>query len=123
MYHIPVQALSQNQAWKGRRYKSPEYRQYQQTINAYLKTLQLPKLKPKEEYFLLYEFGIPTRQDASNCVKLFEDILSDHLGTNDRYVMQFHCRKVITKREDCYIKFDVFTCPYEFDRACSNTEL
>lgn len=122
MYHIPVQALSQNQAWKGRRYKSPEYRQYQQIINAYLKTLQLPKIKPKEEYFLYYEFGIPTRQDASNCVKLFEDILSDHLGTNDRYVTEFFARKVVTKREDCYIKFNIFTSSYDLLQAI-NTEL
>ena len=117
MYHIPIQALSQNQAWKGKRYKSPEYRQYQQSINAYLTMLHLPKLKPKEDYYLYYEFGIPTRQDASNCVKLFEDILSDHLGTNDRYVSGFYCRKVITRKEDCYIKFNVFTNEYDLIQA------
>lgn len=123
MYTIPVQALSQNQAWKGRRYKSPEYKQYQQTVHAYLSTFSLPKVKPKEKYYLFFEFGIPTRQDCTNGIKIFEDILSDHLGTNDRYVFEIFARKVVmSKKEDCYIKFNVFTNSYDLLQVI-NTEL
>lgn len=125
MFHIPIQALSYNQAHKGKRYKSPDYRQYQQIIHAHLLALkpQLPKIKPKQDYYLHFVFGIPYRQDASNGIKIFEDILSDCLGVNDRDVKALFCRKVVTKKEDCFIKFDVFTEEYDLLRSINDEEL
>ena len=122
MYTINMQALSQNQAWAGRRYKTNAYKEYTEAIKMYLSTFQLPKIKPKEKYYLYFVFGIPSRQDCSNCVKLFEDILSDYLGVNDRDVYALYSRKVATAKQDCYIRFGVFTSEHELIQAI-NTEL
>ena len=112
MYVINLQPLSQNQAWSGKRYKSSQYRQYQQDITAYLRTLSLPSIQPKEKYYFYFEFGIPYMQDLSNGIKLLEDIISDYLGINDRDVDSIFCRKIITKKIDAYIKFNIFTDEY-----------
>ena len=117
MYTIPIQALSQNQAWSGRRLKSRAYKQYENDLKTYLLTLDLPKLKPKQPYYLFLIFGIPKQQDCSNGIKLFEDILSDFLGINDRDVGSLYVRKEVTKKSDCFIKFNIFDNEYDLIRT------
>ena len=116
MYKLDIQALSQNMAWVGKRYKSKAYRQYQQDVKTYLLTFDLPKIEPKEPFYLWFEFGLPSRCDLSNCIKLLEDIIADHLGVNDRDTMKLHGQKVITKRSESYIKFDIFTDKQSFSQ-------
>ena len=123
MYYIPMCALSQNQAWAGRRYKTSAYKEYSEAIKIFLNTFHLPKIPPKEKYYFIFEFGVTVRQDLSNCLKLLEDLISDHIGTDDRYVGAIFCTKVVVpKKKDCYIKFNIFLSEHELIQAI-NTEL
>lgn len=123
MYYIPIQPLSQNLAWGGgRRFKSKRYQDYEPAIKSYLHTFTLPKINPKEEFYLYLEFGIPYRQDLTNGIKLLEDIIADHLGVNDRDVMGVFCRKIKTKKADCFIRFNVFLHEYDLIKAIQNNE-
>ena len=122
MFHIPLQALSINQAHAGKRYKSNLYRQYQQDVNLYLATLDLPKIEPKKPFFVYYVFGIPRLQDCTNGIKLFEDLLADHLGVNDRDAMMVVAEKIVTKKSDCFIQFDIFNTRHELLHAITNGE-
>ena len=70
-----------------------------------------------EPFYLYLEFGVPKQQDASNGIKLFEDVLCTHMGLNDRNVMAIFLRKVVTKRKECYIRFDIFEHEYDLYHA------
>ena len=117
MYQIDIQPLSVNRAFQGRRYKTPEYNQYSIVINAFLARLQLPRIPDGQPFYLYLEFGISKLQDASNGIKLFEDVLCSHMGINDRNVMALFVRKVVTKKKDCYIRFNIFEHEYDLHEA------
>ena len=116
MHRIDLQPLSQNQAWKGRRYSTSEYKLYADRLRLEFRKLDLPKIDPKQRFCLFYEFGITDRQDVSNGVKCFEDQLCKYLGVNDRKVVAFYCRKKIVKRPDQYIRFQIFADEYSLLR-------
>ena len=116
MHRIDLQPLSQNAAWKGRRHISPEYKLYADRLLLEFRKLDLPKIDPKQRFCIFYEWGITDRQDNSNSVKLFEDQLCKYLGVNDRKVMAFYSRKKIVKRQDQYIKFQIFAEEYDLLR-------
>ena len=117
MYQIDIQPLSVNRAFQGRRYKTPEYRDYTMVVNALLAKFQLPRIPKGEPFYLYLEFGIGKLQDASNGIKLFEDVLCEHMGINDRNVMGLFVRKVVTKKRDCYIRFNIFEHEYDLYHA------
>ena len=117
MYQIDIQPLSVNKAFQGRRYKTREYNQYSMVLSAFLARLQLPKIPEGEPFYLYLEFGTTKQQDASNGIKLFEDVLCEHMGINDRNVMAIFVRKVITKRSDSYIRFNIFEHEYDLLQA------
>ena len=43
MVHIDIKPLSVNEAWQGRRYKTPKYKQYQETLLWLLPKIKIPK--------------------------------------------------------------------------------
>ena len=114
MFQINTKPLSQNQAWKGKVYKSKAYKDYEQIIKVHLMTFKLPRIRPNTPFYLFLEFGTPRYQDCSNSIKLAEDIICRHLGVNDNYVMAIFSRKVITKKQDSYIRFNIFEQQSDF---------
>ena len=123
MFQVNIQPLSINKGYTGRKFKTEEYKKYERDLKLYLCTIKLPKVKPRQKFYLYLEFGIPTRQDVTNGIKLLEDILTAHMGINDRHTMAVYCRKVITRKEDCYIRFNVFTSEYELIEEVKNGEI
>ena len=124
MFEIPIQPLSQNLAWgSGRRYKSKSYREYEIQIKKYLKKLHLPKIKPKEPFYLYFEFGIPYMQDLSNSLKCVEDICCDYLEINDRDVMAIYSRKIKCKKADCFIRFAIVKSEYDLIKLITSAEV
>ena len=79
--------------------------------------MDLPVIKPKEKIYLLFEFGTVSRRDLSNNLKLLEDIICRYLGIDDRYTMAIFCRKIITKKIDSFIKFNIFLTEHELLRS------
>jgi len=97
--------MTVNRAWRGRRYKSSEYKLY--VIGAGLllpKSIEIPD-GPLSVY---YEFGVSySGADYDNPIKPFQDILQDKYGFNDSRIMEAHIKKVVVKKGEEYIKFSI----------------
>lgn len=98
---IGIKPLSVNDAWQGKRFKSPAYKKYEK-----LMLLMLPARKlPEPPYRIDYEFGFSTRlADYDNPCKPLGDILQKKYGFNDNEIYEAHIRKVIVKKGEEYIR-------------------
>jgi Holliday junction resolvase RusA-like endonuclease len=101
---INIKAMSVNQAWKGRRFKTPEYNNYHLAV-----TLLLPKkiIVPEGLLRVYYEFGMSAASDLDNPVKAFTDIISQKYGFNDNRIMEAVIKKVVVPKGKEYIKFHI----------------
>ncbi|RKS00447.1 hypothetical protein [Flavobacterium sp. 102] len=104
MIKIEIKPLSVNDAWKGKRFKTPEYAIYE---NALL--FMLPKLKMPEPPFLItLEFGFSSEaSDWDNPVKPFQDILSKKYGFNDKHIKKGIVSKEKVEKGKEYVKFKI----------------
>lgn len=98
---VDIKPLSVNDAWQGRRFKTPAYRKYEEAV-----LLMLPKGKlPEPPYEVWYEWGFSNMQsDVGNPEKCVSDILQKKYGFNDNQIMQMHLRKVKVKKGQEYVK-------------------
>ena len=123
MFLIPIKPLSQNLAWsnsrKGR-YKTKKYKDYESAVTTYLMTFDLPKIKEKEPFCLYINFEIRCICDLTNCIKLFEDILCRHIGTDDRYMVQIFSEKTIVSKDNEFIKFGIYNHKYDLLKALNS---
>ena len=101
---IQIKPLSVNQAWQGRRFKTPTYKKYE-------KDLML--LLPKDNYSsqklgIEIEFGFSnSASDIDNPLKPFLDILQKKYLINDKQIYQLIVKKTITKKGDEFINFEI----------------
>lgn len=106
MIRVNVKPLSVNEAWKGRRYKTDAYKNYQNTL-----LWLLPRLKiPKPPYEIHFRFGFSsTLSDWDNPVKPTQDILSKKYGFDDKLIRKAIVETEIVKRGKEYIEFALKT--------------
>ncbi len=102
---INVKALSINEAFKGRRFKTDAYNKYQRDV-----LLMLPKIKLNgAPYELFLDFGLSNRlNDIDNGVKNFLDCLVKkykNQGFDDRQIYLLTVKKTIVKKGKEYISF------------------
>jgi Holliday junction resolvase RusA-like endonuclease len=102
---INIKPLSVNQVWQGKRFKTPVYKAYHDTV-----TLLLPAdySVPNGLLKVYYEFGMSNQcSDWDNPVKPFQDILQAKYGFNDSRIMEANVKKVKVKKGHEYIKFRI----------------
>ena len=91
---VDIKALSINEAWQGRRYKTPKYKDWERMI---LIALPKPPEIPLEGVIkaeMVFYLSHPLRSDVSNYVKLFEDCLvKKGFLKDDRYIFSLLLRK------------------------------
>tara|TARA_R110000744_G_C19075563_1_gene530678 strand:+ start:330 stop:665 length:336 start_codon:yes stop_codon:yes gene_type:complete len=102
---INIKALSVNKAWKGRRFRTPEY-------NKYIKDMMmiLPNIKTIFDGKLELEitFGLSnTAADIDNPLKCFIDCLQKKYGFDDKMIYRLIVNKDIVKRGKEYIDFNI----------------
>lgn len=104
MIKLNIKALSVNQAWMGRRFKTPKYKKY---INDLL--MILPALNiPDGRLLLLLEFGFSSAaSDFDNPVKCFVDCLQKRYGFNDKMIKRCIIDVESVKKGHEYIKFEI----------------
>lgn len=108
MHSISIKPLSINEAYKGRRFKTPAHKLYCDQVEILLRKKRLPKVKEKEPIYIIYRFYTSVAQDYDNNIKCFQDILMKKLKTDDRYVFGAYIEKIITKRGQEKIEFAIF---------------
>lgn len=104
-HQVAIKPLSVNAAWKGRRFKTDDYKRYERAM-----LLLLPKRVdvPAGELSVSYEFGLSNRSgDWDNPVKPFQDLLQKKYGFNDSRIMRATVKKVIVKKGSEYVKFSI----------------
>ena len=104
IYYLP---LSVNKAWKGQRFKTDQYKQYERDL-----LFLLPKFTmPEKPYSIILNFGMSSLgQDIDNGIKMFLDILQKKYAFNDNQVMQLHVYKTKTEKGKEFINFTIEHC-------------
>lgn len=106
MRKLNIKPLSVNECWRGKRFKTKEYLQYEKDL-----LLMLPKIKvPEPPYKLSIEFGFSNMaSDIDNPVKPFQDILQKKYGINDKNILELNINKTKTEKGKEFIKFSINT--------------
>ena len=84
---ISIKPLSVNKAWRGRRFKTDEYKRYERDVLLLLR----PMAVPPGDLFLKLVFGFSSKlSDFDNPVKPFVDCLQKKYKFNDRLIKKAH---------------------------------
>ena len=103
---IKIKALSVNKAWKGKRFKTPEYKAYEEELLLILPRLKVPN-KTKLRLTIIVGFS-NKGSDLSNMLKLFEDILQKKYGFDDKMNYEIFMKKEIVTKNNEFIDFGIY---------------
>ena len=105
-FKLQEKPLSINEAFQGRRFKTPAYKAYEKTI-----LLMMPrgKIDPKQMLRIEFFFGFSNKaSDLDNPVKLLLDIAQKKYGFNDSNVFELNVRKCIVKKGEDFIHMGIY---------------
>jgi len=98
-----IKPLSVNKVWKGRRFKTDDYKTYEQTC---LWLLSDYYNVPKDKITLYIKVGLSSKlADLDNVAKPFIDILQKRYKFNDNKIYRLIMEKEIVKKGEEYIEF------------------
>ena len=104
---LKIKPLSVNEAWQGKRYKTPKYKAYEQELMLRLPpSIDIPKEGDLEIYF---EFGIISTADYDNPIKPLQDILQKKYLFDDRRIIKATVIKRVIKKGEGYFKFGIIS--------------
>ena len=101
---LNIKPLSVNNAWQGKRFKTPAYKAYEQEV-----MLRLPNKYeiPDGDLHVIYEFGLNTMADWDNPVKPLQDILQKKYNFDDRRILRAEVFKNVVKKGGGYFNFEI----------------
>lgn len=102
---IKIKPLSINNAFQGRRFKTPEYKSYEKEA-----MLKLPRkfVLPEPPFIVYYEFGMSNSlSDWDNPVKPLQDILQKKYKFNDKEIYKAVVEKKRVPKGKEYITFNI----------------
>lgn len=101
---VNIKPLSVNEAWQGRKFKSPKYKVYEQEL-----LYKLPKSKinwDKLPIELSLVVGLSNMaSDVDNIVKPFVDVLQKKYEFNDKYIFRLIVEKKLVAKGAEFIEF------------------
>jgi len=101
---IDIKPMSVNEAWQGRRFKTPKYKAYERDV---LKLLR-PMTIPEGDLVIDLEWGVSNMtSDWDNPIKPFQDILQKKYGFDDKHIIEARVKKVKVKKGEEYIEFTI----------------
>ena len=104
MQKINIKPLSVNEAWQGRRFKTPKYSKYEKDM---LTLLPNNITIPKDNIKLFIEFAFSnSASDIDNCLKPFIDCLQKKYGFNDKLINELDVRKIKVSKGYEHIIFE-----------------
>lgn len=103
MIAIKIKPLSVNDCWRGQRFKTPEYKQYERDL-----LMLLPKMKVVKPTMITLNFGLSSvLADFDNPVKPFVDVLQKKYGFNDREIVEARIFKTKVEKGKEFIMFEL----------------
>jgi len=103
---IGIKPLSVNDCYKGRRFRTKDYDNYERTL-----MFLLPKIEmPEPPYAIYLEFGFSSKaSDWDNCIKNFQDCLQKKYDFNDKEIYTGFVKKKIVPKGQEYVTFQIIT--------------
>lgn len=99
---IRIKALSVNQAWAGKRFKTEAYKDYEAALLLMLPRVSIPKGKLSLSVTVAFS---NSNSDCDNILKPLIDILQKKYGFNDNRIYRIELDKLICKKGAEYITF------------------
>ena len=104
MKRINVKPMTVNRAWRGRKFKTPEYKTYEINVMMLLKPMEIPA----GNLFVTLTAGFSNKLcDIDNIAKPFIDILQRRYDFNDNRIWKLVLNKRIVKKGSEYIEFSI----------------
>lgn len=108
MNRIKIKPLSVNDAWKGRRFRTDDYKRYQTLLSVLFKFHKIPKGK----LTLVVRFGFSSKgSDIDNPLKPLIDCLQKKYMFNDNRIYKLDVEKEDVKKGNEFIEFELL--PYD----------
>tara|TARA_R100000734_G_C3280107_1_gene73928 strand:+ start:175 stop:495 length:321 start_codon:yes stop_codon:yes gene_type:complete len=101
---IWIKPLSVNEAFRGRKFKTKKYIEFEQEM-----LLRLPKMNiPNNKLEIHYKIGFSNRNsDLDNAFKQLNDCLQKKYGFNDNLIYKIIAEKEIVKKGQEFIEFKI----------------
>ena len=101
---VDIKPLSVNKCWRGRRFKTQDYKEYEKKL---LDILPSDLIVPEEGKLVIHLiFGFSSMaSDWDNPIKAFQDILQKKYSFNDSRIFEAHVYKKIVKKGDDFVFF------------------
>lgn len=106
MHKISYKPISVNQAYTGKRHRTPKYNTFIRAVS-----LLLPNniTAPEGYFYVIYEFGFSNiLSDFDGGIKNFQDVLQKKYNFDDKMIAGGYIQKVKVKKGDEYIRFKFF---------------
>lgn len=105
MMKIKIKPLSVNEAWKGRKFKTENYNEFENGLFYLLpKQLKIPE-GPLE---ICFYFGLSSKNcDWDNPIKPAQDVICKTYGINDNRIFRGSAEKIHVPVGQEYIEFEV----------------
>ena len=101
---IDIKPMSVNEAWQGRRFKTPKYKSYERDVLKLLRPMNIPE----GDLVIDLEWGVSNMtSDWDNPIKPFQDILQKKYGFDDKHIVEARVKKVKVKKGSEYIEFQI----------------
>ena len=110
MYEIKYKPLSVNEVWKGKRFKTKAYNDYEMALFLILPPKRAVII-PDWPFEIVFYFGFSSPlADWDNPIKPLQDILAKKYGFNDKFIFKGSGEKEIVPKWQEYIAFEII--PY-----------
>ena len=98
--NLQIKPLSVNDAWQGKRFKTPKYKRYERDILLMFPNAEITKF---DKLKITYGFSNKA-SDIDNPTKMILDILQKKYGVNDRDIEYLVLHKTIVKKGEEFIE-------------------
>lgn len=106
MQTLKIKPLSVNEAWQGRRFKTPQYDSYIQEVIWSLKPITLPE----PPFLLKLKAGLSSSaSDIDNILKPFIDCLQKKYRFDDKLIHKIEAEKCKVKKGQEFIEFEILS--------------
>lgn len=101
---VNIKPISVNDAWKGRRFKSDEYVEFEHSVLSILPDIQIPN----PPYVIYLKFGMSSySSDWDNCIKTTQDVISKKYQFNDKHIRKGIVETELVSKGQEYFEFKI----------------
>lgn len=105
--YAKIKPISVNNCWRGQRFKTPEYKAYEQEL---LYKLPMALSMPIKPYAIHFDLGLSSPlADYDNCIKPLQDILQKKYGFDDKDIVFASIKKIKVKKGEEFFKVNLET--------------